>query len=122
MLKTFCHQSMNMNPPIILRTTRRPYLPPRPRARAWIRAGATLLLEEVEDPPKPVNVLLAEVPVLLARPPSEVVVAAMVEIVEVLICMGCCAPQGLSERHALWQDVSVCSHLLTQFVAAWVHS
>ena len=121
MLETFCHQSMNMNPPIILlRTRRRPYLLPKPRAKA--EAGATLLLDEVDDPPKPVNVLLAELPVALASPPSEVVVAAMVEIVEVLICIGCCAPQGLSERHALWQDESVCSHLLTQSVAAWVHS
>lgn len=115
------HHSMNMNPPIIpLRITRRPYLPPRPSTRAC--AGATLLLEEVDDPPKPVNVLLAEAPVVLPEPPVEVVVAAMVEMVEVLICMGCCAPQGLSERHALWHDVSVCSHLLTQLVAAWVHS
>ena len=122
MLERYCHHSMNMNPPIIpLRIARRPYLPPRPRARA-IRAGATLLLDEVVDPPNPVNVLLAEVPVALPEPPGEVVVAAMVEMVEVLICMGCCAPQGLSERHALWQDVSVCSHLLTQLVAAWVHS
>ena len=79
----------------------------------------------LDDPPNPVNVLLAVVPVVpvaLLELPPEVVVAAMVEMVEVLICMGCCAPQGLSERQALWQDVSVCSHLLTQLVAAWVHS
>lgn len=76
------------------------------------------------DPPNPVNVLLAVVPVALAllELPPEVVVAAMVEMVEVFSSMGCCAPQGLSERQALWQDVSVCSHLLTQLVAAWVHS
>ena len=80
------------------------------------------MLDEVADPPKPVNVLLAEEPVVLARPPLEVLVAAMVEIVEVFNSTGCCAPQGLSERQALWQDVSVCSHLLTQLVAAWVHS
>lgn len=123
MLERFGHQSINMNPPIIPpRTTRRPYLPPRPRARPWIRAGATLLLDAVDDPPKPVNVLLAELLALLATPPPEVVVAAMVEIVEVFNRIGCCAPQGLSERQALWQDVSVCSHLLTQLVADWVHS
>lgn len=105
-----------------LRTIRRLYLRPNPRARAWIRAGATLLLDAVDDPPKPVNVLLADVPAVLAGLPLEVVVAAMVEIVEVFTRTGFWAPQGLSERQALWQDVSVCSHLLTQLVAAWVHS
>ena len=107
---------MNINPPIIPpRTMKRPYSPPKPSARAWIRAGATLLLDAVDDPPKPVNVLLAEVvPEALDWLPAEVVVAAMVEVVEVLIRVGFCAPQGLSERQALWQDVSVCSHSLTQ--------
>ena len=114
---------MNMKPPIIPpRTMRRPFLPPNPRARVWIRAEATLLPDAVDDPPKPVNVLLAEEPAVLAPFLLEVVVAAMVEIVEVLTRTGFCAPQGLSERQALWQDVSVCSHLLTQLVAAWVHS
>ncbi len=120
-LETFGHQSMNMKPPIIPPSTmRRPYLPPNPRARAWIWAEATLFA--VDDPPKPVNVLLAEEPPVLVPLLLEVVVAAMVEIVEVLTRTGFCAPQGLSERQALWQDVSVCSHLLTQLVAAWVHS
>ena len=120
------HQSMNMNPPIIPpRTTSRPYSPPKPRARAWIRAGATLLLVAVADPPNPVNVLLAEVLAVLDELPLEVVVAVMVEIVEIVDVftrVGCWAPQGLSERQALWQDESVRSHLLTQSVAAWVHS
>ena len=117
------HQSMNMNPPIIPpRTIRRPYSPPKPRARVWIRAEATLLLDAVDDPPKPVNVLVAEVPAVLDPALLAVVVAAMVEMVEVFTRTGFCAPQGLSERQALWQEVSVCSHLLTQFVAAWVHS
>ena len=117
--ETFGHQSINMNPPIIPpRTIRRPYSPPKPRARAWIRAGATLLLDAVEVPPNPVNVSLAEAPVVLAFPPAEVVVAAMVEIVEVFTRVGFWAPHGLSERQALWQEVSVCSHLLTQSVAA----
>lgn len=123
MLGTLGHQSVNMNPPIMPpRTTKRPYLPPKPRARAWIRAGAILLLDAVDDPPKPVNVLVAELSAVLAALPPEVVVAAMVDIVEVFTRVGFCAPQGLSERQALWQDVSVCSHLLTQSVAAWVHS
>ena len=91
-LDTFGPQSMNIEPPIIPpRITRRPYLPPRPRARFWIRAGATLLLDAVDDdPPKPVNVLLAEVPVVLAEcpPPLEVVVAVAVEIVEVFTRTG----------------------------------
>lgn len=121
------HQSKNINPPIIPpRTTSRPYSPPKPRARAWIRAGATLLLVAVADPPNPVNVLLAEVLAVLdelpLEVPLEVVVAVMVEIVEVFTRVGCWAPQGLSERQALWQDESVRSHLLTQSVAAWVHS
>lgn len=102
LLKEFGHQSMNMNPPIMPpRTTRRPYFPPKPRARAWTRAGATLLLDAVDDPPKPVNVLLEEVSAVLAELPVEVVVAAIVEMVEVLTNIGCCAPQGLSERQAL---------------------
>ena len=112
-------QSMNMKPPIIPpRTTRRPYLPPKPRASAWIRAGAELLLDAVDDPPKPVNVLLAEVLAVLAGLPLEVLVAAIVEVVEVLTRIGFVAPQGLSERQALWQDESVDSHLLTQSVPA----
>ena len=89
MLETFDHQSMNMNPPIIPpRMTRRPYSPPKPRARACRRAGASLLLDPVDDPPKPVKVLLAEVSAVLAGLPPEVVVAAMVEIVEVLYLVG----------------------------------
>ena len=118
-LMLFSHQSMNMKPPIIPpRTTRRPYLPPKPRARAWIRAGAKLLLDAVDEPPKPVYVLLAEVLAVLAGLPLEVVVAAIVEVVEVLTRIGFVAPQGLSERQALWQDESVDSHLLTQLVPA----
>lgn len=102
MAETFGHQSMNMNPLIIPpKTTRRPYFPPKPRARAWIWAGATLLLDAVDDPPKPVNVLLAEVVAVLAWLAPDVVVDAMVEIVEVLTNMGCWAPQGLSARQAL---------------------
>ena len=108
MLETFGLQSMTMNPPIKPpSTTRRPYFPPKPRARVWIRAGATLLLDVVDDPPKPVNVLVAEVSAVLDVPPPDVVVGAVVEIVEVLTRVGFCAPQGLSERHALWQDESV---------------
>ena len=80
------------------------------------------MLDAVDDPPKPVNVLLAEVSAVLAEPPLEVVVAAMVDIVEVFTLVGFCAPQGLSDRQALWQDESVDSHLLTQSVADWVHS
>lgn len=82
------------------------------------------MLDEVavDEPPKPVNVLPAEVSAVLDEAPLEVAVAAMVEIVEVFTRMGFWAPQGLSERQALWQDASVCSHLLTQSVAAWVHS
>lgn len=92
--ETLGYQSMNMKPPIIPpRTTSRPYLPPKPRARAWIRAGATLLLDAVDDdPPKPVKVLLPELPEVLAvldePPPLEVVVAAMVDIVEVFTRVG----------------------------------
>ena len=93
--ETHGYQSMNMKPPIIpLRTTSRPYLPPKPKARAWIRAGATLLLDAVEDdPPKPVKVLLAEVlaevlAVLDEPPPLEVAVAAVVDIVEVFTRVG----------------------------------
>ena len=85
------YQSMNMNPPIIPpRTMSRPYFPPKPRARAWIRAGATLLLDAVDDdPPKPVKVLLAEVLAVLDEPPPlEVAVAAMVDIVEVFTRVG----------------------------------
>ena len=97
-----------MNPPIIPpKTTRRPYLPPKPRARAWRRAGATLLLDAVDELPKPVKVLLAEVSAVLAELPPEVVVAAMVELVDVLTLIGFCAPHGLSVRQALWQDESV---------------
>ena len=86
-----------MSPPITPpRTTSRPYLPPKPSARAWIRAGATLLLEEVDDaPPKPVKVLLPEeLAVLDEPPPLEVAVAAMVDIVEVFTRVGFWAPQG----------------------------
>ena len=74
------------------------------------------------DPPNPVNVLLAEVLAVLDELPLEEVVAVMVEVVDVFTRVGCWAPQGLSERQALWQDESVRSHLLTQSVAAWVHS
>ena len=92
-----------MKPPIMPpRTTSRPYLPPKPRARAWTRAEATLWLVAVDDPPKPVNVLLAEVLAVVDEPPLlEVLVAAMVEIVEVFTRVGFWAPQGLSARHAL---------------------
>lgn len=89
--ETLCYQSMNMNPPIIPpRTMSRPYVPPKPRARAWIRAGATLLLDAVDDdPPKPVKVLLPEVLAVLDEPPPlEVAVAAMVDIVEVFTRVG----------------------------------
>ena len=99
---------MNMKPPITPpRTTRSPYFPPKPRARVCTRAEATLLLDPVDELPNPVNVLLAEVLAVLAEPPLEVVVAAMVEIVEVLTSIGCCAPHGLSDRQALWQEESV---------------
>ena len=91
-LEAVGHQSMNMNPPITPpRTMRRPYVRPNPRARAWTRAEASLLLDDddpVEDPPKPVNVLVAEEPALLAVPPPEVVVAVIVEIVEVFTRTG----------------------------------
>ena len=86
---------MNMKPPINPpKTTKRPYWPAKPRARVWIRAGATLLLDAVDDdPPKPVNVLLPELPVVLAElpppPDDDVAVAAMVEMVDVLIRIGC---------------------------------
>ena len=89
--ETIGYQSMNMKPPIIPpRTTSRPYFPPKPRARAWIRAGATLLLDAVDDdPPKPVKVLLPEVLAVLDEPrPLEVAVAAMVDIVEVFTRVG----------------------------------
>lgn len=56
---------------------------------------------------------------VLAAP---VVVAVMVLIVEVLTPIGFWAPHGLSERQALWQDESPWAQLLTQSVAAWVHS
>lgn len=91
-LEAVGHQSINMNPPITPpRTMRRPYVRPNPRARAWTRAEASLLLDDddpVEDPPKPVNVLVAEEPALLVAPPPEVVVAVIVEIVEVFTRTG----------------------------------
>ena len=100
---------------------RRPYVRPNPTARAWARAVASLLVDDddpVDAPPKPVKVLLAEVSPVLAAPPPEVVAAAVEEMVEVFTRTGCWAPQGKSVRQALWQDGSVCSHLLTQSVPA----
>lgn len=110
----------NIKPPhTTASTVASPYVRPKPRATA-----EDLLVPVGEEPPNPVNVFcpLAVVSAVLEAPASPVAVDAMVLMVETFTLTGSCAPHGWSDRQALWQDESLGEQLLTQFVAAWVHS